>query len=243
MKWRHIAADRKRTLQALGLVCLLLVFPFSWPGQENSLETDSQIPGESVSENSEETGGEAPRIALTFDDGPDSVCTPALLDGLKARGVHATFFVIGANIEKDGNAEIIRRMYEEGHLIGNHTYHHVNLSELDSDQAKNEIELTDDLVREITGEAPYLVRPPFGAFPKGEEASDKLYVKWTVDSRDWVTKNTGEIVSKVVTDAGEGDIILMHDCYETSVEAALEIIDIFQGKGYDFVTLDELLVD
>ena len=68
-------------------------------------------------------------------------------------------------------------------------------------------------------------------------------MKWTVDSRDWVTKNTGEIVSKVVTDAGEDDIILMHDCYETSVEAALEIIDIFQGKGYDFVTLDELLVD
>ena len=78
-------------------------------------------------------GGEAaaqqePMIALTFDDGPDSVCTPMLLDGLKARGVKATSFLIGENIVKDGNQKIVKRMEEEGHLIGNHTYHHVDLS-------------------------------------------------------------------------------------------------------------------
>ena len=88
-----------------------------------------------------------------------------------------------------------------------------------------------------------LVRPPFGEFPQGLEEPDKLYVKWTVDSSDWVTKNTEEIVRKVVTDTEENDIILMHDCYDTSVEAAFQIIDVLQEKGYEFVTADQLLME
>lgn len=103
--------------------------------------------------------------------------------------------------------------------------------------------MTDLLITEITGEEPMLVRPPFGKFPQGLEEPDKLYVKWTVDSRDWVTKNTEEIVRKVVTDTEENDIILMHDCYDTSVEAALQIIDVLQEKEYEFVTADQLLME
>ena len=183
-----------------------------------------------------------PQIALTFDDGPNAQYTPLLLDGLKERDVKASFFVIGANIEKDGNEEIIRRMHEEGHLIGNHTYHHADLSNMSAEDAHRELQMTDRLVRDITGEEPMLVRPPFGEFPQGLEELDKLYVKWTVDSRDWVTKNTQEIVRKVVTDTKENDIILMHDCYGTSVEAALQIIDALQERGYEFVTADQLLM-
>ena len=139
--------------------------------------------------------------------------------------------------------EIIRRMHEEGHLIGNHTWHHVDLSGLSTEDAWRELEMTDSRIREITGEETDLVRPPFGEFPQGLEEPDKLYVKWTVDSRDWVTKDTQEIVRKVVTDTEENDIILMHDCYGTSVEAALQIIDILSERGYEFVTVDRLLLD
>ena len=79
--------------------------------------------------------------------------------------------------------------------------------------------------------------------PRGAEEESKLYVKWTVDSEDWVTRNTEAAVRKVVTDTKENDIILMHDCYGTSVEAALQIVDILQEKGYDFVTVEELLME
>ena len=76
-----------------------------------------------------------------------------------------------------------------------------------------------------------------------EEELDKLYVKWTVDPLDWTLQNTDEIVRRAVTDIEENDIILLHDCYESSVKAALRIIDVLQGKGYEFVTADELLAE
>lgn len=230
-------------MQALALTAVFMAYPVSvlqtWPG----IRTREVSAGEELPEKEPDPGGEKPKIALTFDDGPNARYTPVLLDGLKDRGVSATFFVIGANVEKAGNDELVRRMYEEGHLIGNHTYHHVDLSRMSEEDAKEELERTDRLIREITEEEPFLVRPPFGAFPKGAEEADRLYVKWTVDSRDWVSKDTDTIVRKVVTDTGENDIILMHDCYGTSVEAALQIIDILQDEGYEFVTVDELLIE
>lgn len=208
--------------------------------------------GESIRESStDEISGEnsgenvpGPMIALTFDDGPDAESTPVLLDGLKERGVHATFFVIGENIEKEENREIIKRMYEERHEIGNHTYHHVDLSKLSYEDAHRELAMTDELIRDITGEETSLVRPPFGAFPSYlAEEIDKIYVKWTVDPLDWTTENVDEIVQKVVTDVKENDIILLHDCYDTSVEAAFQIIDILQAEGYEFVTAERLIIE
>lgn len=79
--------------------------------------------------------------------------------------------------------------------------------------------------------------------PEGEEDPDKIYVKWTVDSLDWVTKDTEKIVEKVTADTKEGDVILMHDCYGESVEAALQIVDIMEKQGYEFVTADELIIN
>ncbi|HJA80846.1 MAG TPA: polysaccharide deacetylase family protein [Candidatus Mediterraneibacter intestinipullorum] len=221
----------KRWMQALALAAVFMMCPVSVLWEHVDTEAGSR-----------ERDSIRPQIALTFDDGPNAQYTPLLLDGLKERDVKASFFVIGANIEKDGNEEIIRRMHEEGHLIGNHTYHHADLSNMSAEDAHRELQMTDRLVRDITGEEPMLVRPPFGEFPQGLEELDKLYVKWTVDSRDWVTKNTQEIVRKVVTDTKENDIILMHDCYGTSVEAALQIIDALQERGYEFVTADQLLM-
>lgn len=223
-----------RWMQALALTAVLMAYPVSalWESEEAGAEVKSEASSEIP-----------PKVALTFDDGPSSEYTPLLLDGLRERNVKASFFVIGSNIEKEGGEEIIRRIYEEGHLIGNHTWHHVDLSDLSTEDAWKELEMTDSLIKAITGEETALVRPPFGEFPRSMEEPDKLYVKWTVDSRDWVTKDTQEIVRKVVTDTEENDIILMHDCYETSVEAALQIIDTLSERGYEFVTVDRLLLE
>lgn len=234
---KTVAAGRlKRWMQALALAAVLMAYPVRalWVQQDVAEVSDGG--GILAAE-------ETPRIALTFDDGPNAKYTPLLLDGLKERGVRATFFVIGANIEKDGNQAVIARMKEEGHLIGNHTYHHVDLSGMNEERARAELEMTDRLIEDITGEKPFLVRPPFGAFPAGEEETDRLYVKWTVDSEDWSSRNTESAVRKVVTDVEENDIILMHDCYGTSVEAALQIVDILTERGYEFVTVDALLME
>ena len=105
-----------------------------------------------------------PRAALTFDDGPHATYTPLLLDGLHKRGIHATFFLMGKNIE--GKEEIVKQMQKDGHLIGNHTYDHVQLDKLPGDQACQQILKTNNEIYEITGEYPLYLRPPYGAWPK-----------------------------------------------------------------------------
>lgn len=185
---------------------------------------------------------EAPKIALTFDDGPSAAWTPALLDGLKERGVKATFFLIGENADK--NPEIVKRMAEEGHLIGNHTYHHVELTKVSENEARLELADTSAVIVRITGKEPEYMRPPFGAWQrKLEQEIQMLPVLWTIDPLDWTTENQDEIVNKVVTEAEENDIILLHDCYKSSVEAALRIVDILAERGFEFVTVDELLMN
>lgn len=183
---------------------------------------------------------EHPKIALTFDDGPSKKYTPMLLDGLKERGVHVSFFLMGKNIE--GNEELVRRIQEEGHLIGNHTYSHVELSKVSKAEAKEEIERTSNEIYEITGVYPVYMRPPFGSWRKDLELSvEMLPVFWSVDTLDWESKNVSSVMSIVEKQAQDGSIILMHDGYATSVEAALKIVDEFTEKGYEFVTVDEFL--
>ena len=185
---------------------------------------------------------EAPKIAITFDDGPSTAWTGKLLDGLKERNVKGTFFLIGENVKKA--PELVKREAEEGHLIGNHTYHHVEITRVSDEKAKEEILLTNEAITEITGNEVSYMRPPFGAWQKKLEWElDVMPVMWTIDPLDWTTNNEDEIVNKVVTQAKENDIILLHDCYESSVNAALRIIDILQKEGYEFVTVDELIMN
>ncbi len=183
-----------------------------------------------------------PRIALTFDDGPHPVYTPKLLDGLKERNVKATFFVVGKNIE--GREDIIKRMDEEGHLIGNHTYDHVKITGLPEEEACAQITKTSELVKEITGKNTEFVRPPFGAWDKKLECGFEMFpVLWSVDPLDWTTKNVDAVVQKVLSRAEENSIILLHDYYDSSVEAALKIVDALLERGFEFVTVDELVLE
>lgn len=186
--------------------------------------------------------GEPKVVALTFDDGPNAKYTGILLDGLKERGVKASFFLIGECIE--GNEDLVKRMDEEGHLVGVHCLYHTDLTREELETANHQLEQTKSMIEEVTGKTPEYVRPPFGNW--NETLGDKVSMEpvfWNVDSVDWKLKNTSRIVNKVMKGTKNGDIILMHDEFQTSVEAALQIIDNLLTNGYTFVTVDELTID
>ena len=182
------------------------------------------------------------KVALTFDDGPHPVCTPQLLDGLKKRDVKVTFFVTGENVES--YPEIVKRASEEGHLIGNHTFHHVQLTAANSDDFKKEIISTNDIIQEVTGKETSFIRPPYGSWDKKYEKELNMFpVLWDVDPLDWCSTNVDKIVRSVLTGTKENSIILMHDSYDSTVTAALQVVDILKAEGYEFVTVDEILFD
>lgn len=186
--------------------------------------------------------GEEKRIAITFDDGPHRLYTPKLLDGLKERGIHATFFLVGENI--GNNEALVKRMAEEGHLIGNHTFSHVQLTKMKKEDACREVQQTNEKICAVTGAPVLYIRPPYGSWNDELQAEIPMTVTlWNLDSEDWKSQNTGKIVELVESEAKEGSIILLHDIFDTSVEAALRIVDDLTAQGYTFVTVDELLLD
>ena len=182
------------------------------------------------------------RIALTFDDGPHPYYTEQLLNGLKKREVCATFFVTGEHASL--HPDIIERMATEGHLIGNHTYSHMQLTAKNREEFKQELLKTNAVISEITGEEVVYVRPPYGAWDKNFEKEINMFpVLWSVDPLDWCSDNVSCITENVVSKVKDNDIILMHDYSASSVTAALEIVDKLKEKGYVFVTVEEILFD
>ena len=186
--------------------------------------------------------GEEKRIAITFDDGPHRLYTPKLLDGLKERGIHATFFLVGENF---GNYEaIVKLMAEEGHLIVNHSFLHVKFTIMKKEDSCLEVQQTNERICAVTGSPVLYIRPPYGSWNDELQAEIPMTVTlWNLDSEDWKSQNTGKIVELVESEAKEGSIILLHDIFDTSVEAALRIVDDLTAQGYTFVTVDELLLD
>ncbi len=180
------------------------------------------------------------KVALTFDDGPNINYTEMLLDGLKERGVHATFFLLGKEVEK--SPEIVKKMYKDGHLIGNHSYEHVNLSNLSDEAAILQVDKTNEAIYKVTGEYPEYIRPPFGCWKSNLDYQTKMIeVLWNVDPLDWKTNNADAVASRILKNVQEDDIILLHDASESSVNAAFQIIDKLKKDGYEFVTVDEIL--
>ncbi len=181
-------------------------------------------------------------VALTFDDGPHPVWTPKLLDGLRKRHVHASFFLIGQNI--DGNEEIVRQMYKDGHLIGNHSQSHMQLTAEHAEDACAQIRRTNEKIKAVTGHEPDYVRPPFGSWSDElEELVPMTAVLWNLDPLDWKSQDRASVVAYVKSHVEDGSIILLHDVYEPSVEAALEIVDMLLAEDYNFVTVDEMLIE
>lgn len=234
---RHFM-KRYALLLFVTIAVLLAILPLA--EKKNRIAVAQTIAGEGMLHLVKEQW-EAPAVALTFDDGPSTQYSSLLLDGLKERGVKVSFFLVGKNIE--GNEEVVKRMYEEGHLIGNHTYNHVQLNKVSRQVAKEEIEKTGNKIYEITGNYPVYVRPPFGEWREDLALTLKLLnVSWSIDTLDWKTQNVDQTVEIVKKQVKDGSIILMHDGYKTSVEAALKIIDFLKEEGYVFVTVDKLLM-
>lgn len=202
-------------------------------GEAGDEITDEQTEGENV---------EKKKVALTFDDGPHPQYTPEMIAGLKERNVKATFFLLGEEVEK--YPEIVKQLHEEGHLIGNHSYKHEQLSKLPMEQACQQVNRTNELICDITGVYPSYLRPPFGDWHEKLDCEvNMVEVLWDIDTLDWSSKNHAQIVNKVLNNVQDNDIILMHDGYETSVTAAMEIIDTLKKQGYEFVTVDELIFE
>lgn len=213
-------------------LCIFLLICHFYTTTENSL---NQTAGRTSV-----TKVEAPRVALTFDDGPNARYTPLLLEGLRKRNIHATFFLLGENIPE--NEELLLQMQKDGHLIGCHTWSHVQLDKISPSSANREILKTNSLIYHITGTYPTCLRPPYGAWKKDLELPvTMLPVFWDVDTLDWQSQNPENILDIVRKNVQDGSIILMHDSYDSSVRAALAITDELTEKGYDFVTADQLL--
>lgn len=180
-------------------------------------------------------------VALTFDDGPRADTTGRLLDGLRTRGASATFFLIGEQIA--GNGDLVKRMQAEGHQVGNHTWSHVKLQGASQAVVAQEVGDADRAIRELLGEGEYWLRPPYGLLNKNQQAwfSTPL-IHWSIDPEDWKLLDVQKVKAAVLKEVEPGDIILMHDFYPTSVDAALQIVDELTAQGYVFVTVEELLM-
>lgn len=178
-------------------------------------------------------------IALTFDDGPSRATTPRLLDILKEKKVKATFFVLGGMAQ--ASPEILKRQEQEGHAVGSHTMGHVNLTTLDEAAIQQDATVMNDVFKGILGRETKLVRPPYGAInDKVKAAASEPLVIWTIDPEDWCTKNAEAVRKHVVEKAFDGAIVLMHDIYDSTVDAVAAMIDDLRGAGYEFVTVPEM---
>ena len=181
-------------------------------------------------------------IALTFDDGPGPY-TAHLLDVLDQYGAKATFFLIGSKVSSQAN--IVRSIHARGHQLGNHSWSHPELPKLPVDQIADEIDRTNDAIKQATGVTPAILRPPYGAVNGVVLEQLRLRgmssILWSVDTRDWADRNSEIVCSRAVAGARPGAIILMHDIHQTSVSAVPCILSALKQQGYSFVTVQGLL--
>ncbi len=186
------------------------------------------------------------KIALTFDDGPHEKYTEEILNVLSEWGVPATFFVIGENAE--ARPDLLLKVRDGGHEIGNHTYSHVFLRDLSLAATCKEVTRASDVIEKITGVRPRLFRPPGGSYSdaKLKVITEMGYVSvlWSKDTRDWTSPSVESVVAAAVDSPVSGDIILFHDFvgkHSPTPAALREIIPALQNRGFEFVTVSELL--
>lgn len=181
-------------------------------------------------------------VALTFDDGPSGKLTEELLDGLRQRNARATFFLCGYRMEQYPSA--LSRYVSEGHELGVHSTVHTDLTRLSQEELHQDMKNTAQKIFTETGVRPHVMRPPGGAYNQAvqQEAGEEglSIILWSVDPRDWASRDTGAVLHTMAVETGNGDVILMHDMSKSSVDAALRLVDTLQAEGYEFVTVSEL---
>jgi len=185
-------------------------------------------------------------IALTFDDGPDLTFTPQILNKLKAYNVKATFFLLGENMAK--YPELVKQIALEGHVIGNHTYTHPNLTQISDAEFYEQIQRVDALTELLVGYKPRFFRPTYGAINENQVAwateQQMMVIQWSIDTLDWKGLDATTIANTVMANVLPGSIILQHNAdgvpLQGSVEALDQMIPVLQQKGAKFVTLPEM---
>ena len=179
-------------------------------------------------------------VALTFDDGPSGRFTRQLLAGLQERGVTATFLLCGYRIAQ--YPQLTEQIFQAGHEIGLHGYSHKSMAVMKPEELRSEIRRTQALLPE--GCRPQFLRPPGGAVTKLVQQTARQaglsILNWSVDPRDWATKDAAQVTQAVLCDVADGDVILLHDISDSSVDAAFSIIDTLLERGFQFVTASEL---
>ena len=178
--------------------------------------------------------------AITFDDGPNAEWTPQVVAALDERGAKGTFFMVGSWIPT--KEDLVRSMVAEGHEVANHTWEHANLTDLPPEEVYRQIELSRAKLEEVTGQKQFLLRTPFGV--RTQTVRDCLggaLVLWSQDPAAGQTVAGDVMAQKVISTFKDGDIILLHDSTQNNYDAACQILDAMQPKGYDFVTVSELM--
>ncbi|MCR8547074.1 polysaccharide deacetylase family protein [Salipiger sp. P9] len=185
-----------------------------------------------------------PVVAMTFDDGPHPTLTPRLLDLLKARGLRATFYLIGNRVVTW--PDIVRRIVAEGHEIGNHSWSHPDLSRRSDAQVIDEIDRTTDAIFRVTGRPPVTFRPPYGAFTRRQRMM--LYqqrnlptILWSVDPQDWRRPGANVVASRILKGSRPGAIILSHDIQKGTVQAMPQTLDGLAARGMSFGTMSQMM--
>lgn len=189
--------------------------------------------------NPENVDTNAPMVALTFDDGPNPDYTRRILKVLEDNYSHATFFVVGTNAEK--YQETLQAIVSSGNEIGNHTYSHANLTDIAPEDVEEEIDKVNRAVKKATGEIATVIRPPYGAY--NDDVLNQLQqpvVLWDLDTEDWDSRNAQVIVDNIIANLDDGDIILMHDIYESTAEAVELLVPRLKEMGYQVVSVSEM---
>lgn len=180
-------------------------------------------------------------IALTFDDGPFYKNTEKLIEELDKRDARVTFFMLGELAYKQ--PELVKKVYDYGHTIGSHTYDHKNLKKLDKEELDFEVLRTNEILSTIINDDIRFIRPPYGSYNEDILNNvDMAFILWNVDTLDWKSRDSIKVRDYIVSHVKDGDVVLLHDIHSTSVDGAIMAIDILREEGYEFVSLDELLV-
>ena len=179
-----------------------------------------------------------PMVALTFDDGP-SIYTKDILNQLEKYGAHATFFVVGERVS--AYASTIQRANSIGCEIGNHSWSHPNLAAISVKSMQSEISRTDAAIEKVIGRKAALLRPPYGSVDTDvKRNAGKPLIHWSIDTLDWSTRSSSKTISSVLNNVRDGSIVLMHDIYSATRDAAVSLIPTLISRGYQLVTVSEL---
>lgn len=185
-----------------------------------------------------------PIVSITFDDGPHPTNTPILLDILKARRIRATFYVIGQNVAR--YPDLVKRIVDEGHELGNHTWNHPRLTSLGEAGVLSQLDRTSEAIYKAVKKVPVTMRPPYGLLHPSQARMihakrAMVTTRWDVDPRDWQRPGPSVVANRIVSASHNGSIILAHDIHRPTVRAMPSALDGLSGRGFHFSTVSMLL--